>query len=128
MSAFRRKEDMRGCIATGLELWFEKPGFPSGPAARAPRSPAEETAPLGECRTHRAGGGSGSGLRCGGRLTSLIRRSNADDAGAQAVDPFGNDDGGHSYVHKQPESPEEEALCKEAKEGCPVEAIGDDGE
>jgi ferredoxin len=25
-----------------------------------------------------------------------------------------NDDGGHSYVYKQPESPEEEALCKEA--------------
>ena len=39
-----------------------------------------------------------------------------------------NDDGGHSYVYKQPESPEEEALCKEAMEGCPVEAIGSDGE
>jgi ferredoxin len=38
-----------------------------------------------------------------------------------------NDDGGHSYVYKQPESPEEEALCKEAMEGCPVEAIGDNG-
>ena len=38
-----------------------------------------------------------------------------------------NDDGGHSYVHKQPESPEEEALCKEAMEGCPVEAIGSNG-
>ncbi len=38
-----------------------------------------------------------------------------------------NDDGGHSYVYKQPESPEEEALCKEAMEGCPVEAIGADG-
>ena len=37
-------------------------------------------------------------------------------------------DGGHSYVYKQPESPEEEALCKEAMEGCPVEAIGDDSE
>src|SRR5206468_7636805 len=37
-----------------------------------------------------------------------------------------NDDGGHSYVYKQPESPEEEALCKEAMEGCPVEAIGRD--
>src|SRR5947208_16809344 len=36
-----------------------------------------------------------------------------------------NDDGGFSYVKKQPETPEEEALCKEAKEGCPVEAIGD---
>ena len=39
-----------------------------------------------------------------------------------------NEDGGHSYVSKQPESPEEEALCKEAMEGCPVEAIGSDGE
>src|ERR1700755_1444213 len=38
-----------------------------------------------------------------------------------------NDDGGHSFVYKQPESPEEEALCKEAQEGCPVEAIGSDG-
>ena len=38
-----------------------------------------------------------------------------------------NDDGGHSFVYKQPESPEEEALCKEAMEGCPVEAIGADG-
>ena len=39
-----------------------------------------------------------------------------------------DDDGGHSYVFKQPESSEEEALCKEAMEGCPVEAIGSDGE
>jgi|SRR5437667_12903651 len=38
-----------------------------------------------------------------------------------------NDDGGHSYVYKQPETPEEEGLCKEAMEGCPVEAIGNDG-
>ena len=38
-----------------------------------------------------------------------------------------NDDGGHTYVYKQPETPEEEALCKEAMEGCPVEAIGNDG-
>jgi ferredoxin len=38
-----------------------------------------------------------------------------------------NDDGGYSYVFKQPETPEQEAQCKEAKEGCPVEAIGDNG-
>lgn len=38
-----------------------------------------------------------------------------------------NDDGGYSFVYKQPSSPDEEARCKEAKEGCPVEAIGDDG-
>ena len=39
-----------------------------------------------------------------------------------------NEDGGYSYVYKQPGSPDEEALCKEAMEGCPVEAIGNDGE
>ena len=39
-----------------------------------------------------------------------------------------SDDGGYSYVYKQPTTPEEEALCHEAMEGCPVEAIGDDGE
>jgi len=38
-----------------------------------------------------------------------------------------NDDGGHSYVYKQPENDEETRLCKEAMEGCPVEAIGNDG-
>ncbi len=38
-----------------------------------------------------------------------------------------NDDGGFSYVYKQPENDEEEALCLEAMEGCPVEAIGSDG-
>ena len=38
-----------------------------------------------------------------------------------------NDGGGHSYVYKQAENPEEEALCKEAMEGYPVEAIGNDG-
>ena len=38
-----------------------------------------------------------------------------------------DDDGGHTYVLKQPETPEEDALCKEAMEGCPVEAIGNDG-
>src|SRR6266513_2116743 len=30
-----------------------------------------------------------------------------------------NDDGGHTYVYKQQETPEEEALCKEAMEGLP---------
>lgn len=38
-----------------------------------------------------------------------------------------NEDGGYSYVFKQPDTPEEESLCKEAMEGCPVEAIGSDG-
>lgn len=39
-----------------------------------------------------------------------------------------NEDGGYSYVSKQPANPEEEEQAKEAMEGCPVEAIGDDGE
>lgn len=38
-----------------------------------------------------------------------------------------NDDGGYSFVYKQPSNPEEENLCKDAMEGCPVEAIGNDG-
>jgi ferredoxin len=38
-----------------------------------------------------------------------------------------NEDGGHSFVHQQPTSAEQELQCKEAMEGCPVEAIGNDG-
>ncbi len=34
---------------------------------------------------------------------------------------------GYSYVSKQPENPEEEEQCRDALEGCPVEAIGDNG-
>ena len=37
------------------------------------------------------------------------------------------DDGGYSYVYKQPATSEEENLCQEALESCPVEAIGNDG-
>ena len=36
-------------------------------------------------------------------------------------------DGGYSYVFKQPENDDELELCVEAMEGCPVEAIGNDG-
>jgi ferredoxin len=39
-----------------------------------------------------------------------------------------HNDGGYSYVYKQPESDEERAACDEALAGCPVEAIGKDGE
>jgi len=39
-----------------------------------------------------------------------------------------SEDGGYSYVFRQPNTPEEEALCMEALEGCPVEAIGNNGE
>ena len=38
-----------------------------------------------------------------------------------------NEEGGYSFVYKQPETPEEAQRCKDAKEGCPVEAIGDNG-
>ena len=37
------------------------------------------------------------------------------------------EDEGYSFVYKQPGNKEEEELCREAMEGCPVEAIGDDG-
>jgi len=46
-----------------------------------------------------------------------------------APDHFAMDEsGGHAFVKAQPESPEAEDQCREAMEGCPVEAIGNDGE
>ena len=36
-----------------------------------------------------------------------------------------HEEDGHAFVSKQPQGPEEEAACKEAMDGCPVEAIGD---
>ncbi|WP_413586328.1 ferredoxin [Bdellovibrio sp. HCB274] len=39
-----------------------------------------------------------------------------------------HEEDGHAFVSKQPESPEEQELVKEAMEGCPVEAIGNDGD
>src|SRR5262249_25434143 len=50
-----RMGDMKVCIAIGPELWFERPGFPSGPATRA-----EE--PTEECRA-----------QCGQRLRAVER-------------------------------------------------------
>ncbi|MCX6935768.1 MAG: ferredoxin [Verrucomicrobia bacterium] len=38
-----------------------------------------------------------------------------------------NEDGGFSFVYNQPTTPEEQKLAKEAMEGCPVEAIGNNG-
>jgi ferredoxin len=38
-----------------------------------------------------------------------------------------DDDGGHSFVFKQPSNSQEEAKCQEAKNSCPVDAIGDNG-
>ena len=37
-----------------------------------------------------------------------------------------HDEGGYSFVIRQPEMPEEIALAEEARQGCPVEAIGND--
>lgn len=37
------------------------------------------------------------------------------------------DENGYSFVYRQPETPEEIALCEEALMVCPVEAIGNDG-
>lgn len=46
-----------------------------------------------------------------------------------APDFFGRDDDeGLSIVIKQPVTDEEIDKCNEAMEGCPVQAIGDDGE
>jgi len=39
-----------------------------------------------------------------------------------------SDEKGYSFVHAQPRSEADEELCREALEGCPVEAIGDDGD
>jgi ferredoxin len=39
-----------------------------------------------------------------------------------------SDDNGYSYVSKQPVGEDEDEQCQDAMEGCPVEAIGDDGE
>ncbi len=38
-----------------------------------------------------------------------------------------DDEGGYSFVIKQPENEVEEALVLEAMEACPTESIGDDG-
>ena len=39
-----------------------------------------------------------------------------------------DDDDGHAFVSVQPKTDEEIEQCVEAMEGCPVEAIGDDGD
>lgn len=47
---------------------------------------------------------------------------------ATAPDNFErNNEGGYSFVKKQPETPEEEARCREAMEGCCTATIHDDG-
>ncbi len=48
---------------------------------------------------------------------------------ATAPDNFSRDDDkGYSFVSKQPENEVEFQLCMDALEGCPVEAIGSDGD
>ena len=41
---------------------------------------------------------------------------------------FRMDESGHAYVYRQPATPEEEQQCREALAGCPVCAIGDNGD
>jgi ferredoxin len=38
-----------------------------------------------------------------------------------------NEDDGHAFLSRQPASSQEEDQCREAMEGCPVEAIGVEG-
>lgn len=45
-----------------------------------------------------------------------------------APDFFAEDEDGNAYVLKQPTTSEEEELCMEQLEACPVASIGDDGE
>jgi ferredoxin len=48
---------------------------------------------------------------------------------ATAPDNFDrNHDGGYSFVKKQPATPEEVALCREAMQGCCTSTIHDDGD
>lgn len=39
-----------------------------------------------------------------------------------------NEAAGYAYVSKQPSGNGEDTACKDARDACPVEAIGDDGE
>ena len=51
---------------------------------------------------------------------------NCDLCRKDAPDNFAqNEEGGFSYVFKQPETPEEVEACEIALEHCPVDAIGD---
>ena len=39
-----------------------------------------------------------------------------------------SEQGDHDIVYQQPQTEEEIALCEDAKEQCPVDAIGNDGD
>ena len=47
---------------------------------------------------------------------------------AVAPEHFRMDESGHAYVYRQPRTAEEHQRCQEALAGCPVNAIGDNGE
>jgi ferredoxin len=47
---------------------------------------------------------------------------------ASAPENFKMSDTGHAYVSKQPDGAEEEERVRQAMAGCPVNAVGDDGE
>ncbi|EPZ49389.1 ferredoxin [Halobacteriovorax sp. HFRX-2_2] len=40
---------------------------------------------------------------------------------------FAEDEDGNAYIAKQPSTPEEEELCQEQMDACPVASIGNDG-
>jgi ferredoxin len=119
---------------------FDEPA----PRLRGCLQPASEAPKLLKKRLHSAGGTVACGNGGGIPMADVANKYPQNVVGKYFVDDqcidcdlcretapanfTRNDDGGHSFVYKQPESPEEEALCIEAKEGCPVEAIGDDGE
>jgi ferredoxin len=47
---------------------------------------------------------------------------------SEAPDHFEfTDDEDHAYVYRQPEDDDEEDVCADALESCPVDAIGDNG-
>jgi ferredoxin len=66
---------------------------------------------------------------CSGRFY-VDRECIACDACVMAApDNFGMDENdGHAFVKKQPANSGEAEQCREAMEGCPVFAIGNDGE
>ena len=39
-----------------------------------------------------------------------------------------SEEGSHSYVHRQPQTAEEIAQAEEARENCPTDSIGNDGD
>lgn len=43
-----------------------------------------------------------------------------------APDFFASDENGHAYVHVQPTTDDDYALCQEQLEACPVTSIGSD--